>query len=165
MRERMAQHLPEVYRFALRLTGDRHRAEDLTQETMLRVCATRSELRDDRSARVWLFRITANLWKDSLRRTGTKLSVIGSVTGNDGQEFTAAVPTAEHQVENREELEQALVWLNQLPPRQRSVLYLVAVEGLTLSEVSEILAIETSAARASLSIARRKMRELRSEER
>ena len=59
---------PRVYRFALRLCNDPHIAEDLAQETFLRAWRHRGRLRDERVARVWLFRITANLWRDQLRR-------------------------------------------------------------------------------------------------
>src|SRR5438067_2836878 len=60
--------VPRVYRFALRLCRDRHAAEDLTQETFLRAWRRRGRLRDERAARAWLFRITANLWRDQVRR-------------------------------------------------------------------------------------------------
>ena len=48
---------PRVFRFALRLTGDPHVAEDVTQETFLRAWPGRARLRDERLMRVWLFRI------------------------------------------------------------------------------------------------------------
>src|SRR3989304_8552329 len=60
----LEEHVPRVYRFALRLTGNRHEAEDLTQETFLRAWRHRRRLRDRSAARVWLFAIAANLWRD-----------------------------------------------------------------------------------------------------
>src|SRR5712692_6946834 len=64
----LEEYVPRVYRFALRLTNNPHAAEDLTQETMLRAWRGRWLLRNPQTFRVWLFRITANLWRDQLRR-------------------------------------------------------------------------------------------------
>jgi RNA polymerase sigma factor (sigma-70 family) len=49
--------------------------------------------------------------------------------------------------------------LDKLPPRQREVLYLVAVEDLLLAEVAEILRINQNTAKVHLSLARKRMRE------
>ncbi len=68
MRRLLAQFVNHVYRFALRLTGNPHEAEDLTQDVMLRALRSARRLRDLAAARVWLFRITVNLWNDRLRR-------------------------------------------------------------------------------------------------
>src|SRR5262245_27283653 len=72
---------PRVFRFALRLTGDPHAAEDLTQETFLRAWPARGRLRDDRLMRVWLFRITANIWRDRLRRDRSPIAHAEPLTG------------------------------------------------------------------------------------
>src|SRR5712692_4928022 len=73
----LEEYVPRVYRFALRLTNDPHAAEDLTQETLLRAWRRRGLLRDPRAARVWLFRITANLWRDQLRRDRCRVARAG----------------------------------------------------------------------------------------
>ena len=52
----------------------------------------------------------------------------------------------------------ALAAMDQLPPRQRQVLHLVTCEGLSLAEVSEVLEVEPSAVKSSLSLARKEMR-------
>ena len=77
--EQLEPHLPHVYRFALRLAGDPHLAEDLTQETYLRAWRGRRQLRSAQSARVWLFRISVNLWRDQLRRGQSRPVVVSAV--------------------------------------------------------------------------------------
>jgi RNA polymerase sigma-70 factor (ECF subfamily) len=152
--EGLAEHVPHVYRFALRLSGDVHRAEDLTQETFLRAWKGREKLKDNRAARVWLFRIAANLWKDDLRRSETRTE------DSQAESFTvSASASAERMLESREELEQALKMLDSLPPRQRAVLYLAAVEELSLGDIGEILQITYNDAKVNLSLARKRMRE------
>jgi RNA polymerase sigma-70 factor, ECF subfamily len=151
--------VPRVYRFARRLTGDAHRAEDLTQETLLRAWRRRGQLRDPRRAAVWVFRIAANLWRDELRRRGVLTQ--DAELPHETADRRLAAPEAI--AEEREQVARALTALATLPPQQRTVLHLVAVEQLTLGEVSEVLGISRNAARVNLCLARRRMRELFSE--
>lgn len=152
--DRLEEWVPRVYRFALRLSSDPHAAEDLTQETFLRAWRQRGELRDERAARVWLFRIAANLWRDQLRRGRSPVARAGpladsEVGGNPGPERLAI---------GREELRRTLDALAGLPPRQREVLHLCAVEGLGPTEIAGILDISVDAAKASLWLARTALR-------
>ena len=78
MSDRLEAWVPRVYRFALRLCNDPDAAADLTQETFLRAWRRRDRLRDERAARVWLFRIAANLWRDQLRRGRSPVARAGS---------------------------------------------------------------------------------------
>ena len=154
MREPLEEHVPRVYRFALRLTGDHHLAEDLTQETFARAWRHRRRLRDPSAARVWLFRIAANLWRDHSRRLQRHPTQVEASL--DDQSAPTESPGDE--LLDREDLQRALAAMDSLPLRQRQVLYLHACEGLSLAEISEILEISVDAAKASLSLARRQLR-------
>jgi RNA polymerase sigma-70 factor (ECF subfamily) len=143
---------PRVYRFALRLTRDIHAAEDLAQEALLRAWSRRRQLREPRAAHVWLFRITANLWRDQLRRAGPEREAL--VRDPIGQ-----TPPPERHFSQQEELRLALAALDALPSRQREVLYLNACEDLSLLEIAHVLDITPQAAKASLSLARKKLRQ------
>ncbi len=153
MSDNLTVYVPRVYRFALRLTGDPHRAEDLTQETFLRAWGKKSSLKNPGAARTWLFRIAVNLWRDEMRRRAD----VSETTLQNDQTATDIPP--EHNLEQREELVQILRCLDSLPPRQREVLYLAAVEEFSLDEISEILEINKNAAKTNLSLARKQMRE------
>jgi RNA polymerase sigma-70 factor, ECF subfamily len=146
---------PRLYRFALRLTSDQHTAEDLTQETMLRAWRHREKLRDLQAGRVWLFRIAANLWRDMLRRRRSPVSQAGPFQ----ETVQTSCQPAEQILAGREELKMALEALENLPPRQREILYLSACEGLTAADIARILDASPAAIKASLSLARKKMRE------
>jgi RNA polymerase sigma-70 factor (ECF subfamily) len=148
--------VPRVYRFALRLTRDRHRAEDLTQETFLRAWRRRQELREPRTARVWLFRIAVNIWRDEVRR-GKRPSGHPIVMAADEVAVCSASPV--QTIAQREILEITLRELGALPPRQREVLYLRIVEDLSPTEVAEILELSTDTVKVHLSLARKAMRE------
>jgi RNA polymerase sigma-70 factor (ECF subfamily) len=145
------EHLGTVYRYALRLTGKTETAEDLAQETLLRAWRNRAKLRDERVARVWLLRIATNLWTDELRRGKFRPRILET-------EPLCNRPAPGIVANEKEDVMRALAAMDQLPQRQRQVLYLISCEGFSQSEVSEVLGIELPAVKASLSLARNEMR-------
>jgi RNA polymerase sigma factor (sigma-70 family) len=147
----LEEHLGTVYRYALRLTGKTEAAEDLAQETLLRAWQSRAKLRDARVARVWLLRIATNLWMDELRRGKFRPRVLQNETPSFG-------PTPGTVANEKENVQRALAAMDQLPERQRQVLFLISCEGLSQSEVSEVLGITLTAVKANLSLARKEMR-------
>lgn len=145
------EHLGTVYRYALRLTGKTDLAEDLAQETLLRAWRSRAKLRDERVARVWLLRIATNLWTDELRRGKFRPRVLESEPLSPG-------PTPGTVANGMENVKRALAAMDQLPERQRQVLFLISCEGLSQCDVSEVLGISLTAVKANLSLARKEMR-------
>ncbi len=148
--------MPRVFGFALRLTGDRHAAEDLTQEAMLRACRSWKQLRDERRLRVWLFQIAANLWRDQSRRSGLAPEQAGSLN----MELMGPQRSPDDLAQENEEVARAVAALDALPPRQREVLYLFACEGLDLKEIASVLGSNHDAVKTNLSLARKKMRSM-----
>lgn len=154
--EHLEEWVPRVYRFARRLTADAHVAEDLTQETFLRAWRQRDRLRETQAMKSWLFQITANLWRDRLRRSQSPIAQAKPL--DDVQPCRNHAP---YQVAaGQEELAKALAALDGLPPRQREVMYLCACEGVTPTLAAEVLGTTPEAAKANLSLARKKLREL-----
>jgi RNA polymerase sigma-70 factor (ECF subfamily) len=145
------EHVGSVYRYALRLAGRPDVAEDLTQETMLRGWRNRRKLRDPRVTRVWLLRIATNLWNDELRRAKFRTQTLES-------EPPCPRPLPSIASDDRENVRLALAAMDELPPRQRQVLYLATCEELAHGEVATILGISESAVKANLSVARKEMR-------
>ncbi len=145
------EHVGSVYRYALRLAGRPDLAEDLTQETFLRGWRNRRKLRDRRAARIWLLRIATNLWTDQLRRGKFR-----AVPLESEPPCPRALPREAS--DDRESVRLALATMDELPPRQRQVLYLVTCESMAQAEVATILGISESAVKANLSLARQEMR-------
>jgi RNA polymerase sigma-70 factor, ECF subfamily len=145
------EHVGSVYRYALRLAGRTEAAEDLTQETLLRGWRNRSKLCDARAARVWLLRIATNLWNDELRRAKFRTQLLV-----DEPPCPRILPLTA--IDDRENVRLALAAMDELPPRQRQVLYLATCEDLGHSEIAEILEISEPAVKANLSLARKEMR-------
>jgi RNA polymerase sigma-70 factor (ECF subfamily) len=149
----LQEHVPRVYRFALRLTGDCHQAEDLTQDVFVKAWQNRGRLRDRGATRVWLFRIAVNLWRDDVRRQRRRRR--GGPPAVE-QQGTTMPPDRELIV--LEDLGRALEAMDGLPARQREVLYLHVCEEIPLVEIAGILDISSDAVKASLSVARKKLR-------
>jgi len=147
------EHLDAVYRYALRLTRNAEQASDLTQDTMLRAWRKRVALRETDKTKVWLLRIANNLWTDQIRRDIRRPRLLLE------QPPPSREPTVTKKMIEQENVAQALAALDQLPDRQRQVMHLIIVEQLGQQTTAEILGISLAAVKASLSMARKQMRE------
>jgi RNA polymerase sigma-70 factor (ECF subfamily) len=82
------QHAVALWRYAWRLTGDRGRAKDVVQETLLRAWQRPHILDNGQSARGWLFAVARNMIIDERRSAGFVMSPDGSgspeLAGTDG---------------------------------------------------------------------------------
>jgi RNA polymerase sigma-70 factor, ECF subfamily len=147
----LEQHVETVYRYALRLAGRQDLAEDIAQDVLLRGWRSQHKLREPRTARVWLLRIATNVWNDHLRKTRFQPRTL------------EAEPPCPRRLpgeasDERENVRLALAAMDELPPRQRQVLYLVSCEELSHAEVAEVLEIDVAAVKSNLSLARKEMR-------
>jgi RNA polymerase sigma-70 factor (ECF subfamily) len=133
---------PLMLRYAVRLLGgDRAEAEDVAQEAMLRLWKVAGEWRQG-EARVtsWLYRDTANLCTDRLRRRrwqGPGLDQIAEPPDPAPAAAEAMTDTA-----RREALDAALA---DLPERQRQAVVLRHIEGLANPEIAAIMDIGVEA--------------------
>jgi len=126
---------PRVLAHAVRLLGDRAEAEDVTQEALLRLWRMAPDWRRG-EARVstWLYRVTANLCTDRLRRRrGSALDDLPEIA--DGAE---PVEARMQRGARAEALQAALM---QLPERQRQAVVLRHIEGLGNPEIARIMDI------------------------
>lgn len=145
-----ARYHARIFRFLLRLAGQRAVAEDLFQETWVSVARHADRLALDTDLAAWLFTVARNR-HTSFRRW----SVLDwkSTEALSGEPHDEAAP-ADRQADARRTaalLERALA---ELPSAHREVLLLVAVEGLEQQQVAEVLGIRHDALRQRLSRAR-----------
>ncbi|GAA2503014.1 RNA polymerase sigma factor [Winogradskya humida] len=127
-----AGHSRDVMRYLLVLTrGERHTAEDLLQETMLRAWRHIGVLpRDDESARRWLFTVARRLVIDAVRMRRTRPAEIGLVdfTWIPGADDTTASALATHSMKHA---------FNRLSPAHRDILSEVYLRGSSTEEIAE----------------------------
>ena len=129
-------YTPLVYAHACRMLNDRADAEDVAQDAMLRLWkqAPHWDATGAASVRTWLYRVTANLCMDRLRKTRPDGLP-------EGLEVADNAPSAESHMQDtarRAALEEALM---QLPDRQRQAVILRHIDGLGNSEIAQIMDI------------------------
>jgi RNA polymerase sigma factor (sigma-70 family) len=132
--------LPRTLAQAQRMLGDRAEAEDVAQEAMMRLWRIAGEWRQgEAQVSTWLYRVTANLCTDRLRRR--KRSVLLDAVAEPLD--TAPSVTARMQSEARAKaLSDALA---QLPPRQAEAVALRHLEGLSNPEIAAVMEIGVEA--------------------
>jgi RNA polymerase sigma-70 factor (ECF subfamily) len=138
------RHRGDVFSFLVRLLGDRPRAEDLVQETWLRVIGAAPRWEARARFRTWLFAVARNLALDDARRrafrgTHRPLEGTGSSPGGAGRDVLAADGPLPDRLADaallRPHLEAALA---ALPDEQREVFLLREYAGLRFAEIAEI---------------------------
>jgi RNA polymerase sigma-70 factor, ECF subfamily len=114
-------------------------AQELTQETYLRLYQTMRKGQDIQNARAWLFRVAHNLGvKSRVRERSVQPS------DADWERFLASPgDSPERQLLDRERMKQVAAGLEALSPQQRRCLYL-RTEGLRYREISDVLGISLS---------------------
>lgn len=145
---------PRVLGFLLRLSGRRDTAEDLAQDTWIKLAKAAPTLREDTSLASWLFTVARNAFVSHRRWAMLDLSRI-VVVGFESLSMAAsdaALPDAQHERTRAIALLEAA--LARLPVASREVLLLVGVEGLDQEEVAKILGVSYDALRQRLSRAR-----------
>ena len=132
--------LPRTLAQAQRMLGDRAEAEDVAQEAMMRLWRIAGEwLQGEAQVSTWLYRVTANLCTDRLRRRKRSVPLDAVAEPLD----TAPSVTARMQSEARAKaLSDALA---QLPPRQAEAVALRHLEGLSNPEIAAVMEIGVEA--------------------
>jgi RNA polymerase sigma-70 factor (ECF subfamily) len=143
---------PRLQRYATRRLGDRHEAEELVQEALLRAFDHRAELRTEDDVAAWTTCVTGRLVIDRLRVRGRSTSMADVPEGTRVGRDTADVVVA------RDEARLALDALDAMPPRQAAVLWAREVEGLPYDEIGARFAMTEPAVRSVLMRARKALR-------
>jgi RNA polymerase sigma-70 factor (ECF subfamily) len=164
----MARHLDRIHGLALRYTNNRADAEDIAQETFLRIwrSADRYEVQTGAKPAAWLSRIALNLCHDHARRQKLRrwLPFRHEQGDNgDGPVFEPAdpAPGADRQVEDRVEIGALRADIAQLPDKQRKALLLTTVAGHSNAEAASILKTSIGAVEQAIFRARKTLRQQR----
>ncbi len=146
------RYRPRVYSFLLRLTGRPALAEDLLQETFLRLSRKACELSPDTRLRPWLFTVARNLFFDQRRRA--LLSEERVLQWREWRALDGRADTPAEIATGNETARRLQAALAGLPLAWREILLLCGVEGFEPAEAARILGIANEAARKRLSRAR-----------
>lgn len=141
---------PRIFGFLLRLSRRRDTAEDLTQETFVRLAKAAPKLADDTQLAALLFTIARNLFRSHRRWELLDLSRIFLF----GSEHDEAVVAHDTRAEAARDLRDVEAALGTLPVAHREVLLLVGVEGLEHEACAAVLGLKGDALRQRLRRAR-----------
>lgn len=150
-----AAYRAPIYGFLARLSGRRDLAEELLQETFVRLAARATRLREDTRIAAWLYTVARNLHLSHARMT----ALDAERTGRASLEVPARPPTPFEVAaasQTQLALERALA---SLPASYREVLLLVAVDKMEPSEAAQVVGVSPETLRQRLSRARTMMKE------
>ncbi len=141
----------KIYRLGLRITLNAQEAEDLTQDTLIRLWTGRDKLGTVESIEAYSLTIARNLALDRIaRRDNQNVSVDDS--GTDAPDNAR---TPDEQLIHDERLEKVHNIFNALPERQRTALQLRDIEGLSYTEAAQAMGISEDLFRVTLHRARK----------
>lgn len=140
---------PVVFAQAFRMLGDRAEAEDVTQESLLRLWkaapgwdATRAKIT------TWLYRVTSNLCIDCLRKSNRN-------SGDEVPEVADETPGIDRKLQATARAQALQHALQTLPDRQRQAMILRHIEDLSNPEISDIMEISVEAVESLVSRGKR----------
>jgi RNA polymerase sigma-70 factor (ECF subfamily) len=149
---------PRVFSFLLRLSGRRDTAEDLAQETWIKLAKAAPGLREDTTLAPFLFTIARNAFMSHRRWAMLDLSRIVTF-GLEAMSAATSEPTPETHHERARAIALLEAALQSLPVAAREVLLLVGVEGMEQEEVAKVLGLSYDSLRQRLSRARAQLAE------
>ena len=142
--EVVRQHSARVYRLAYRLAGNAQDAEDLTQETFVRVFRSLASYQPG-TFEGWLHRITTNLFLDMVRR---RQRVRFEALPEDAERLPSTGPSPEQVYADTHFDPQVQAALDALSPEFRVPVVLCDIEGLTYEEIAATLDIKLGTVRS-----------------
>lgn len=148
------EHSDMVYRVALRLTANRHDAEDLTQDVFVKAFKSIHTF-EPGTLTGWLHRITTNLFLDQARRR--KRLRFDPVADAGAQLPTQHLGPADEMLDSALDHDIARA-LAELPPEQRVAVVLCDIEGLSYEEIATIMDVKVSAVRSRIHRGRERLR-------
>ena len=150
----VAEHADGVYRLAYRLSGNQHDAEDLTQETFMRVFRSLDKYQAG-TFEGWLHRITTNLFLDMVRHR-SKIRMEALPEDYERVPGTDMTPEQAYSVANLDPALQSA--LDGLAPDFRVAVVLCDVVGMSYDEIAETLGVKMGTVRSSIHRGRSQLR-------
>ena len=149
-------HVNHVYSICVRMSGDRARAEELTQDVFVRVWEKLSLFRGESAFSTWLHRLAVNVVLNDRKVEGRERSRSATTDDEDGDGSAVLGANSPPAHAERMDLEAAIALL---PPGARRVFVLHDVEGYKHEEIAEMLGVTSGGSKAQLHRARLLLRE------
>jgi len=144
------RYAPDVFRFALYLSGNRSEADDITSETFVRAWTASVPIRTA-TVKGYLFTIARNLYRHGLRGRSRQIAISETLPDPD----TGPHVRAEHD----SELKSVLRALQRLPEVDRAALLMRAIDGMPYEEIARALGLSLASAKVRIHRARLALRQ------
>ncbi len=141
------QNADMIYRIAVTITGNQADAEDVFQETFLRLVKHQDKIQSEEHLKAWLVRVANNCAKTMVTNSWNKKT----------QGLTEEVEEKGQEKESR--LPSVMAELQKLPPKYSLVLYLFYYEDYSVKEISILLGKKENSVKTLLSRGRRLLRQ------
>ncbi len=148
----MLEAIPHLRAFAISLTGDLVRADDLVQEALLKGLTSLDRFEPGTNMRAWLFTILRILFLSERKRRWREVEDV------DGA-FSSRVPVLPEQGA-RLDMQDLQAALAKLSPEQREALLLIAAQGLSYEETAQICGTNIGTIKSRINRARTRLSEL-----
>jgi len=158
--ELVDRYQKKIYYLAFQMLGNHLDADEVVQETFVRIYRRRKELSDVANFTSFLVRVATNYAIDLLRKQKghSQLDDLISLPGETQIELSRHVKTPRDLYRDKVLMEEIRRALETLPPRQRTTALLHDVEGYSKAEVAQILDCPEATVRSNLHIARKKLK-------
>nr|WP_051109267.1 RNA polymerase sigma factor SigW [Paenibacillus ginsengihumi] len=135
----------KIYHLAYRMLRNRHEAEEIVQETFLRVYMNLDKYDEQQKFSTWIYRIGTNLCIDRLRKRKPNYSLDAEMSDGDGNDWYSTLPSEEdtpaEQLVLSETQQQIRATIDTLPDKYKAVVILRYLQDLSLQEISEALSM------------------------
>lgn len=138
--------IPHLRAFARMLCGDRDRADDLAQETLMKAWAARDRYVAGSSFRAWTYTILRHHYFGQIRRQ----RFVGDYDENEAERILNMPGSQESRLEATDVLRALAI----LPAAQREVLVLVSIGGVSYEEIAEICGVALGTVKSRIARAR-----------
>jgi RNA polymerase sigma-70 factor (ECF subfamily) len=133
----------KIFHLGFRMLGNSHEAEDIVQETFLRVYTNLHRYDDSHKFSTWIYRIGTNICIDRLRKRKGTYSLDAETHDGEGVEGYALLASQENTPENQLLVSEAQKHIREvidkLPEKYKSVIVLRYMHDLSLQEISDVL--------------------------
>jgi RNA polymerase sigma factor (sigma-70 family) len=144
------EHLDSVQRFVARRVADPHLAADLIAEVFLAAVDSASSYRPDRGApAAWLVGVARHVLATEFRRQSRDRAILRRISGRRLLDADS-LARIEERIDAERDARELYGALASLPPRERALMELIALDGLSVTEAAAVLGVKPGTARVRL---------------
>jgi RNA polymerase sigma-70 factor (ECF subfamily) len=152
LKDLLLAEIPSLRAFALSLSGNSDRADDLVQDTLMKAWANAASFMEGTNIRAWLFTIMRNTFFSQYRKSRREVQDV------DGEAASRLVSMPDQLAHL--DFADFKTYLDRLPPDQREALVLIGASGFSYEEAAEICGCAVGTIKSRVNRARRRLIEL-----